>query len=150
MADSKLTIGMRCGYAFVAALVATAGAFAAEVKIITPDAVNFRADGSVPGVSIALIDGDPKTGPYTIRAKFDRNVKIPAHFHPDTRIVTVLSGTYYFGSGDAYDANAIRGYGPGTTIVVPAGSPHYAGSTEDGAVVQESGVGPTGITLTGK
>jgi quercetin dioxygenase-like cupin family protein len=121
-----------------------------EVRILAPGAITFRADASVPGVSIALIDGNPKDGPYTVRAKFDRNVKVPAHSHPDTRVVTVISGTYYFGAGDRYDEGTIKGYGPGTVIVVPANAPHYAGSAEDGAVVQESGVGPTGIKLTGK
>ena len=138
-------------FALVAAVLWAVGAQAAdEVKIISPDSVVYRAESSVPGVSTALIDGNPKQGPYTVRAKFAQNVKVPAHFHPDTRIVTVLSGTYYFGSGDKYDFAAIKGYGPGTTIVVPANSPHYAGSAEDGAIVQESGVGPTGITLTGR
>lgn len=123
---------------------------AADVKIVAPDAISYKADANVPGVAVALIDGSPKEGPYTVRAKFSPNVKIPAHFHPDSRIVTVISGTYYFGAGDRYDEGAIKSYGPGTTIVVPANTPHYAGSAEDGAVVQESGTGPTGITLTGK
>lgn len=121
-----------------------------EVKIIPPAAITYRADANVPGVSVALIDGNPKDGPYTVRAKISRNVKIPAHFHPDNRVVTVISGTYYFGAGDKYDEGSIKGYGPGTTIVVPAHTAHYAGSAEDGAIVQESGTGPTGITLTGK
>jgi quercetin dioxygenase-like cupin family protein len=127
-----------------------AAASAAEVRILPPGAIAFKADANVPGVSVALVDGNPKEGPYTVRARFAPNVKIPAHFHPDTRVVTVISGTYYFGQGDRYDEKAIKGYGPGTVIVVPANTPHYAGSAEDGPEVQESGVGPTGITLTGK
>jgi quercetin dioxygenase-like cupin family protein len=62
----------------------------------------------------------------------------------------VISGKYYFAQGDKYDDKAIKGYGPGTVIVIPANTAHYAGSAEEGAIVQESGVGPTGITLTGK
>lgn len=127
-----------------------AAALAAEVKIIPPGAITYKADADIPGVAVALIDGNPKDGPYTVRAKFSANVKIPAHFHPDTRIVTVISGIYYFSDGDKYDEGAIKGYGPGTVIVVPANTPHYAGSGEDGTIVQESGMGPTGITLTGK
>ena len=123
---------------------------AADVRVIAPGNLSFRADTNVPGVSVALIDGNPKEGPYTVRAKFAENVKIPAHFHPDTRVVTVLSGTYYFGTGDQYDEGAIKGYKAGTVIIVPANAAHYAGSAEDGALVQESGTGPTGITLTGK
>lgn len=130
--------------------VGTTAALAADVKIIAPGGITYKADANVAGVSTALIDGDPKNGPYTVRAKFAQNVKVPAHSHPDTRVVTVISGTYYFGTGDRYDEGAIRGHGPGTVIVVPAGTSHYAGTAEDGAIVQESGTGPTGITLTAK
>lgn len=131
-------------------VLACAAASAAEVKIIAPGAITYKADASIPGVAVALIDGDPKSGPYTVRAKFSPNVKIPAHFHPDARIVTVISGIYHFGDGDKYDEGTIKGYGPGTVIIVPANAPHFAGTGEDGAIVQESGTGPTGITLTGK
>ncbi|MEK6211372.1 MAG: hypothetical protein AABM64_13560 [Pseudomonadota bacterium] len=50
----------------------------------------------------------------------------------------------------APDAGALKGYGPGTVIVVPAGAPHFSACKDGVAVVQESGVGPTGITMTGK
>lgn len=135
-----------------ASLLASAPAVLAadDVKILAPGSITFKADANVPGVATALIDGSPNEGPYTVRAQFSQNVQIPAHFHPDTRVVTVLSGTYYFGAGDKYDEGAIKGYKAGTVIVVPANTPHYAGSAEDGAIVQESGFGPTGITLTGK
>ena len=120
------------------------------MKILAPDAVAFKADANIPGVAIALIAGNPKEGAYTIRARFSTGVKIPAHFHPDERVVTVISGTYYFAAGDKFDEGALKGYSPGTVIVVPAGAPHFSACREDVAVVQESGVGPTGITMTGK
>jgi quercetin dioxygenase-like cupin family protein len=123
---------------------------AGEVTILAPGAVAFKADANIPGVAIALIAGNPKEGAYTIRARFSTGVKIPAHFHPDERVVTVISGTYYFAAGDKFDEDALKGYGPGTVIVVPAGAPHFSACRDDVAVVQESGVGPTGITMTGK
>jgi quercetin dioxygenase-like cupin family protein len=138
-------------FAAVAAMILAAGsAVANDVKILAPDALAFKTDANVPGVAIALIAGNPKEGAYTIRAKFATGVRIPAHFHPDERIVTVISGTYYFAAGDKFDEGALKGYGPGTVIVVPAGVPHFSGCKDDVAVVQESGVGPTGITMTGK
>lgn len=121
-----------------------------EVRIVMPDSIAFKSDANVPGVAIAVVAGNPKDGPYTIRARLSPGVKIPAHFHPDQRVVTVISGIYYFGAGDTFDEGRIRGYHPGTVIIVPAGAPHYSTCKEDGAVVQESGFGPTGITMTGK
>ena len=123
---------------------------AEPVKILAADAVAFKSDANIPGVAIALIAGNPKEGAYTIRAKFSTGVRIPAHFHPDERIVTVISGTYFFAPGEKFDEDALRGYGPGTVIVVPAGAPHFSACRDDVAVVQESGIGPTGITMTGK
>jgi len=134
-----------------ATLMGMGAARADDVKILAPGAITFKADANVPGIAIAVIDGNPKEGAYTVRAKFSQNVKIPVHFHPDTRVVTVISGTYYFGAGDKYDEGTIKDYGagPGTVIVVPANTAN-TGSAEDGAIVQESEVGPTGIALTGK
>ena len=135
---------------FILGFCSFAVSAADQVKILVPDAVVFKADANIPGVAIALIAGNPKEGAYTIRARFSTGVKIPAHFHPDERVVTVISGTYYFAPGDKFDEGALKGYGPGTVIVVPAGTPHFSACREDVAVVQESGVGPTGITMTGK
>jgi len=123
---------------------------AGEVTILSPDTVAFKADANIPGVAIALIAGNPKEGAYTIRARFSTGVRIPAHFHPDERVVTVISGTYYFAAGDKFDEGALKGHGPGTVIVVPAGAPHFSACKDDVAVVQESGVGPTGIKMTDK
>jgi len=135
---------------FILGFCSFAVSAADQVTILAPDAVAFKADPNIPGVAIALIAGNPKEGAYTIRARFSTGVKIPAHFHPDERIVTVISGTYYFAAGDKFDEDALKGHGPGTVIVVPAGAPHFSACREDVAVVQESGVGPTGITMTGK
>jgi quercetin dioxygenase-like cupin family protein len=118
------------------------------IRAMTVDSIEFKPDAAVPGVATALIAGNPKQGPtYTIRAKFSPNTRVPAHFHPDQRVVTVISGTYYLGSGEKFDESAMKAYGPGTVILVPAGAPHFSASREDGAVVQESGDGATGITL---
>jgi quercetin dioxygenase-like cupin family protein len=137
-------------FLFTLGLCSFAVSAADPVKILAPDAVAFKSDANIPGVAIALIAGNPKEGAYTIRAKFSTGVRIPAHFHPDERIVTVISGKYFFAAGDKFEEGALQGYGPGTVIVVPAGAPHFSACKDDVAVVQESGIGPTGITMTGK
>jgi quercetin dioxygenase-like cupin family protein len=141
--------GTRHSLLVTAVLILAAGAaFAAgEVKITGPDEIAFKSDANIPGVAIALVAGNPKEGAYTIRAKFSPGVRIPAHFHPDERVVTVIAGTYWFGAGDKAEDAALKGYGPGTVIVVPAGAPHFSACKDGEAVVQESGVGPTGITI---
>lgn len=130
----------------VSAGVATAAGPAA-VRVIAPEALVYTPDAKVPGAAIAVVAGDPKSGPYTIRARFAAGATTPAHRHPDERTVTVLSGRYLFATGERYDAKALTAYAPGTVIVVPAHTPHFSAALDEETIVQESGVGPTGLEL---
>lgn len=127
-------------------------AFAADpIRAMAVDSIEFRPDANVHGIATALIAGNPKQGPtYTVLAKFSPNTRVPAHFHPDQRVITVISGTYYLGAGEKFDEAALMSYGPGMLIIIPAGAPHFSASKDDGTVVQETGDGATGTTLTEK
>ena len=46
---------------------------------------------------------------------------VPAHTHPHDELVTVIEGTWYLGKGERYDPAKLRGYPPGSFIVIPAG-----------------------------
>src|SRR5437773_2555369 len=51
------------------------------------------------GAQIAVVSGDPfKDGLYVVRLKLPANYKIPAHNHPTSEYVTVLSGDFHVGS----------------------------------------------------
>ena len=114
-----------------------------EVRVITPDSIEYKSDANVPGVSFAVLSGNPKQGAYTVRVKIAPNVRLAPHYHPDARTVTVIAGTYYFAVGENFDESTLHGYGAGTVILVPAGRPHFAATRDDGTSVQESGPGPT-------
>jgi len=96
---------------------------------------------------VAVVSGNPEDGFYTLRVKFPKGVKTPPHYHPDTRTVTVISGTYYFGEGVTFEPHKMQGYPPGTVIVVPAGKPHYSWAQDGEVIIHEAGIGPTGVTL---
>ena len=58
-----------------------------------------------PGAQFAVISGDPsKDGLYVIRLKMPANYRVPAHNHPTTEYVTVLSGKFNIGMGDKLDS----------------------------------------------
>lgn len=122
-------------------------ATAPPVAVLAPGDIRYVEDAKVPGVGVAVVAGDPRTGYYTLRVRFAAGVKVPAHAHPDDRTVTVLSGTYYFGVGNRYDERGLAAHGPGTVIVVPRGVAHYAAAGEDEVVLQETGPGPTANTI---
>jgi hypothetical protein len=99
-----------------------------------------------PGAKMAVLRGDPsKSGVYTVRLKAGDGYKIPAHWHPTTENVTVISGTFNIGAGDKLDESKTTALGAGGFASLPAKMHHYAwfkGETE----VQVHGIGPFQLT----
>ena len=62
-----------------------------------------------PDVTVAVIAGNPAgTGIYAIFAKYRAGGTSAPHTHPDQRVVTVISGTYYSGAGTEFDKSKPR------------------------------------------
>jgi len=63
------------------------------------------------GAQFAVISGDPsKAGPFVVRLKLPTNYQVPAHHHPTTENVTVLSGDFHAGMGDKLDKDQRHGF----------------------------------------
>lgn len=100
-----------------------------------------------PGAKIAVLDGDLKAAaPFTFRLKLPPESKLGVHTHPTFERVTVLSGSFYFATGDKFDAAKVTEYGPGDAFMVPPGMPMYGYTKKEEVVVQIHGTGPWGIT----
>src|SRR5258706_6626010 len=79
-----------------------------------------------PQVRLAAIVGQPsEAGPYTIRIRVPRGVKLMPHRHPEDRIYTVISGVFYIGVGDEFDPDKLEAYPPGSVIVLPGHTSHF-------------------------
>ena len=99
-----------------------------------------------PGARVALMQGDPaKPGPFTIRATFPANYKVPPHWHPTMENVVVLQGTLYMGSGEKFDEASATALEAGGFSAIPARAPHYV-FTKDVTELQIHGEGPFAIT----
>lgn len=98
------------------------------------------------GAEIAVLDGDPAAAAQlTLRLRFPAGYDFPAHSHPTQENVTVISGTFYAGMGDALDkANGIA-LEPGGYVALAAEMNHFAW-TEEETVVQVDMIGPFAIT----
>lgn len=131
-----------------AALMASA-AWAEEAALIsaTPDELAWAAAPSVgPGAMIAVIEGDLKAAePFTFRLKVPANSTIGVHTHPVAERVTVISGTFYFATGDKADPAMTKAYQAGDILIIPAGMPMYASTKDQEAVLQLHGTGPWGL-----
>ena len=98
------------------------------------------------GAKVAVLNGDPfKPGQYTIRLSAPANYKIAPHWHSQTENLTIISGTFYIGMGDKFDAKNAHELRAGGYHYLPAKAHHYA-LTKTPAVVQISGEGPFDIT----
>jgi anti-sigma factor ChrR (cupin superfamily) len=99
---------------------------------------------AMPGLEQVNLVGDPALpGRYTIRLKFPKGFRIAPHTHPDSREVTVLSGTFANGYGDTFDATKLRKLKPGSFYTEPSDVPHFIQVEED-VVLQVTGTGPSG------
>jgi quercetin dioxygenase-like cupin family protein len=116
--------------------------------IVAPSAaLKWTAAPAVgPGAMMTVIEGDLKAAePFILRLKLPANTKIGVHTHPVTERVTVISGTFYFATGDTFDPAQAKAYQPGDTLIIPAGVLMHAASREQETVLQLHGTGPWGI-----
>jgi quercetin dioxygenase-like cupin family protein len=79
----------------------------AVFKSILSEEVDWKAFPAFPpSVRLAVVVGQPsEPGPYTIRVKAPRGEKLMPHRHPEDRVYTVISGVFYIGLGDEFNAS---------------------------------------------
>jgi hypothetical protein len=136
-------------FLFVSVLIPTVAALAqeTEAKFIDSAALRFSPTPIGPSVAPGVGSATQPGGLYVVFAKYEAGVRSLPHTHPDQRVVTVLSGTFYAGSGPAFDAKAAKPQPTGSVFVIPANVVHW-GFAKDGAVLlQETGVGPSGLKI---
>ncbi len=119
----------------------------AAVAFKMPDQIPWKSNPENPGVQNAVLAGDPaKPGLYVVMTKWLPGHMSHPHFHPNDRFITVLSGTWWVGSGTKFD--------PDSTVAMPAGTfvthfgkqVHYDGAKEGEAVLLIVGEGPATAT----
>lgn len=99
----------------------------------------------VSGIQTRVLKGDPgKPGLYTIQLTVPANTRIEAHNHPDDRVATVISGTWYIGYGSGFDEKKLKALTPGSFYTEPPNAAHFARTGNKPVVLQISGDGPTG------
>jgi quercetin dioxygenase-like cupin family protein len=95
---------------------------------------------------LAVVVGYPsKSGPYVIRVKVPSGVKILPHRHPEDRVYTVISGVFYIGLGEQFDADKLEAYPPGSVIVLPGDTAHFHWAKSGQYVTQVTAIGPLGL-----
>jgi hypothetical protein len=116
-------------------------------RAITSEDIDWKPFAAFPpSVRLAAIVGRPsEEAPYTIRVKVPRGVKLMPHKHPEDRTYTVISGIFYMGLGEQFDADRLEAYPPGTVVVLPGDTSHFHWAKSGDYVTQVTAVGPLGL-----
>jgi quercetin dioxygenase-like cupin family protein len=124
------------------------GAQESDVSFATPDTLKWVSTPIAPTNRIAWVIGNAQTAGkvYVLFANYPPSGKSMPHVHPDERVVTVLSGTFYLGSGPTFDESKAKELKAGSVIVVPPNAVHWGFARDSAVTIQEMGVGPTATT----
>ena len=119
----------------------------AVFKAILPEKIEWKPFAAFPpSARLAIVVGQPLSeGPYTIRVKVPDGVKLMSHSHPEDRVYTVISGIFYIGLGDEFDAEKLQAYPPGSVIILPGNTPHFHWAKSGEYITQVTAIGPLGL-----
>jgi quercetin dioxygenase-like cupin family protein len=132
--------------AFAGLLVALGSLTAADlnpaaIKIELPAQLKWTTSAS--GAHQAVLFGDPdKPGMYIILVKWDPGKMSHPHTHPHDRLVTVISGTWWVGTGTKFDPPSTKPVPPGSFVTHFAKQAHYDGAKDGEVILQIVGEGP--------
>jgi quercetin dioxygenase-like cupin family protein len=114
---------------------------------ILPEDVHWEPFAAFPpSVRLAVVVGRPSEGgPYVVRVKVPRGVKLMPHRHSEDRVYTVISGVFYIGLGDDFDDDVLAAYPPGSVVVLPGGTSHFHSAKSSEYVTQVTAIGPLGL-----
>ena len=118
-----------------------------DFRSVLPEDIDWKPFASFPpSARLAIVVGEPsQLGPYTIRVKVPLGVKLMPHRHPEDRVYTVISGVFYIGLGDRFDADKLQAYPPGSVIVLPGDTWHFHWAKSSEYVTQVTAIGPLGM-----
>jgi quercetin dioxygenase-like cupin family protein len=116
-------------------------------RSVLPEDIDWKPFAAFPpSVRLAVIVGHPSdAGPYTIRVRVPQGVKLMPHRHPEDRVYTVISGVFYIGLGEQFDAEKLQTYPPGSVIVLPGNTFHFHWAKSSEYITQVTAIGPLGL-----
>jgi hypothetical protein len=117
----------------------------AAVSFKLPDKIEWKTNPS--GADSAVMLGDPsKPGLYIVLTRWHAGHMSHPHFHPNDRFITVLSGTWWVGTGTKFDPNATVPLPAGSYVVHYGKQVHYDGAKDGDTVLEIVGEGPATST----
>jgi quercetin dioxygenase-like cupin family protein len=131
----------------VSAPKALAQASNGHTMFIANDIKWSAAPPSIPaGAQATVLYGNPGAdGLFALRLKLPKGYALAPHTHPKPEIVTVISGTFRLGMGEAADRSKAQPLSAGSFFAMPPGMAHFAFADEE-TVIQLNSTGPWTLT----
>ena len=116
-------------------------------RSMLPENIEWQSfPGFPPAARLAVVVGNPsEAGPYVIRVKVPGGEKLMPHKHPEDRVYTVISGVFYIGLGEKFDADKLTAHPPGSLVVLPGETWHFHWAKSGEYVTQVTANGPLGL-----
>jgi hypothetical protein len=150
--ESMLTSWMQRCYWLVALVVAMAvsvGSAKAPAPDLNPAAISYKLPNQINwvhapnGSDSAVLAGDPsKPGMYIVLTRWTAHHMSHPHWHPNDRYITVISGTWWVGTGTKYDPDSTFPLPPGTVVTHFGKQVHYDGAKDEDVTLVIAGDGP--------
>jgi hypothetical protein len=113
---------------------------ASAIHMTLPDKIPWKIGKNS---DVAILAGDPeKPGIYVELTRWHAGNMSRPHFHQFDRYITVISGTWWVGTGPKYDPNTTVGMPPGSFVTHYAKGIHWDGAKDADCVIEIVGMGP--------
>lgn len=135
----KLALAIGLPLCWSAATAADLDPKAISIKL--PDQIHWVANPS--GSESAVLVGDPsKPGLYVVLNKWKAHHNSKPHSHPNDRFITVISGTWWVGTGSDYNPDTLKPVPAGSFVTHYGNEVHYDGAKDEDTILQIVGIGP--------
>lgn len=115
------------------------------INIKLPEQIKWEANPS--GSESAVLVGDPnKPGLYVVLNKWKAHHNSKPHSHPNDRFISVISGTWWVGTGNQYKPETLQPVPAGSFVTHYGKEVHYDGAKDEDNILQIVGIGPATAT----
>jgi hypothetical protein len=129
---------------FASCTILAAGLDPSAIQVTLPKDIKWVDNANA---ATAILAGDPrKPGIYVELTRWHAGHMSRPHFHPYDRYITVISGTWWVGTGTKYDPNSTVPMPTGSFVTHFAKGIHYDGAKDADCVIEIVGMGPATTT----
>ncbi len=134
-----------CAALVALAALAIAQERAFERTMVQPSQLQFVAkpNGTFQANVVGNVD---RPGIYAAETRLPAGLRIPPHFHPEDRVVFIVSGTLYVSYGERFDEAKMTALPAGSVFTEPGKTPHFTWAKDGDVLLYVTGRGPTATT----